>query len=103
LLLAAIVAGFPSVAWSQFDAVPETSVEKGAGLGEAKTEKYQVGVIIRAVGGPCRGLLCTIPVPIDWPEQQVQIVDEDISLGVAKVYYRTLEMVLVQQMVIEVP
>lgn len=73
----------------------------GARLGEPLTIIYQVGVIIEADRGPCRGLKGTVPIPIEWPEQQVQIVKEDIAPE-AQVTYRDVDGT-VRQMVIEVP
>ncbi len=34
---------------------------------ESQTHKWEFGISIRAVGGPCAGLLGTFPVPMDWP------------------------------------
>ena len=31
------------------------------------------------MGGPCNGIVATIPVPVDWPEQTVIISDEDLA------------------------
>ena len=50
-------------------------------LGDARMQRYRVGVIVMAVGGPCRGLYATLPVPAAWPEQQVRIVEEEVSPG----------------------
>ena len=36
-----------------------------------------------------RGIVGTTPVPIDWPEQRVTIVDEQTSRHVKSVKYRT--------------
>jgi transglutaminase-like putative cysteine protease len=43
----------------------------------------------------------TVPVPNDWPEQQVKIVNEDISRHVRRVTYRTIDGV--KQMLFDVP
>jgi len=48
-------------------------------LGQAKTQRWRGGVTVKAMGGPCRGIVATIPVPVDWPEQSVVISDEDIT------------------------
>ncbi len=52
------------------------------------TQRWQVGATIQAVGGPCWGLIGTASVPTEWPEQQVRIVDEDVSQYVDRVNYR---------------
>jgi hypothetical protein len=54
------------------------------------TQRWQVGAVIQAVGGPCWGLIGTVPVPTEWPEQQVRIVDEDVSQFASRVNYRDL-------------
>ena len=59
-------------------------------LGNSQTTKYTIGLKIEATGGDCAGLTGTIPVPADWPEQSVRLVDEDISSSV-RVTYRMLE------------
>jgi hypothetical protein len=67
-----------------------------------KTARWKVGVTLQAVGGPCAGLFATVPVPTEWPEQKVKIVDEDISPEVSRVKYRILDNG-VKQMLITVP
>jgi hypothetical protein len=76
-----------SVALAQFE--PQKPVE-GIRLDKQLTQRWQVGVKITAVGGPCAGLRGTIPVPTDWPEQQVRVVNEEISPLVGRVGYRDL-------------
>lgn len=63
----------------------------GIRLGSAKTQKWKIGVVIRALGGPCQGLFATVPVPTDWPEQSVRIVEEQVTDNVTRLTYRTLE------------
>ena len=71
-------------------------------LGDRRIQRYRVGVVVTAVGGPCRGLYATTPVPAEWPEQQVRVVSEDFSPAVRSVRYRMLADG-VKQMVISVP
>ena len=63
---------------------------KGTKTGEATVQKWQCGVIINATSGPCTGLKGYVPVPIDWPEQQVRVLEEDIS-PLAKINYEMVE------------
>jgi hypothetical protein len=63
---------------------------KGAKLGASQTQRRQVGVIITATGGPCKGIVGYVPLPGEWPEQQVKTVAEDISPGV-KISYQTVD------------
>jgi len=95
-------AAYCSPALAQFDNVqPDESSNKTI-LGSSKTTKYQVGVKIQAVGGPCGGLVASIPVPANWPEQTVRLSDEEISPEVRGVTYRLVEGT-VKQMYISVP
>lgn len=70
-------------------------------FGREMKQKIQVGVEVTA-GGPCRGMFITVPVPQEWPEQKVRMLEEDFSNNVAKVSYRTLED-SVKQMVVLIP
>jgi len=74
----------------------------GPTLGDVRTQAYRVGVEVRAEGGPCRGIYATMPVPADWPEQKVRIVNEDASADVKSIRYRTLPGG-VKQMIVEIP
>ena len=78
------------------------SARGGADELRSKVSRWRVGVRLEAIGGPCRGLFATVPVPSDWPEQVVKIVDEQISAEVSRVKYRTLDGG-VEQMLISVP
>ena len=73
----------------------------GIKFGEKVTQRYKVGMIIKAPG-PAGGIFGTVPVPTDWPEQQVKIVAEEISPSVKEVEYRMLENG-VKQMLISIP
>lgn len=64
--------------------------DNGVRLGESKTQRWQAGVIIKAEGGACNGITAYIPVPIDWPEQEVRIVEEDVT-PTARIKYQTVD------------
>lgn len=83
-------------------AAPETLSPRGVQLDQEATKVWRCGLIVKAVGGPCGGLFGTIAVPTDWPEQQVRIVNEDITPNVKHVRYRVLEQG-VKQMLIDIP
>lgn len=74
----------------------------GPARGDVRTLKYKVGLVVTAEGGPCGDLYATLPVPADWPEQQVRIVAEEVSPAVRNLRYRTLPGG-VKQMVVEIP
>jgi hypothetical protein len=62
----------------------------GAKLGVAQAHKWQVGVKVAAVGGPCKGIVGYVPVPTEWPEQTVKVAAQEVSPGV-KISYQTLD------------
>jgi len=62
----------------------------GARLGDSRTQRWRCGLTVEAVGGACRGIVGYVPVPVDWPEQSVRIVEEDVS-SQAKVAYRMID------------
>jgi transglutaminase-like putative cysteine protease len=78
-------------AQAQFDVGTPAASAKGPKLGESLTKKMKIGVSVTAVGGTCRGIVSTVPVPTDWPEQKVTILDEDLSPSIHKVSYRTID------------
>jgi len=61
----------------------------GIKLGESRVQQWKAGVVVQAAA-PCRGLVGYVPIPIDWPEQQVRIVDEEVSPS-ARVRYQTID------------
>ena len=73
----------------------------GIRLTESRTQKMKVGIRIRAKG-LCRGITASVPMPMDWPEQQVQVIGEEVSPEVRNVKYRTLNDGA-KQMVISIP
>jgi hypothetical protein len=70
--------------------------------GREETTYWRVGMRISADAGNCLNLLGTIPVPRQWHDQQVRIVEEDISPNIPRVAYRTIDEGA-DQMVIAIP
>lgn len=98
LLLAGAVAA-PAAA--QFgELAPDNS---GATLGDESVTGYEVGVLVTAEKGPCRNIVAYLPAPANWPEQQVEVVSEDVSSQVKKVEYRDIGNGEVRQMVVTIP
>ena len=62
----------------------------GAKTGAAQTHKWQAGIVITAVGGPCKSIVGYVPVPTEWPEQTVKVCHQEVSPG-AHVTYQTLD------------
>ncbi len=100
LIAVAVVAGSAGVVQAQI--THDEDDTGGIRLGTTVTQRYRVGVYVKAVGGACRGIKATLPVPLDWPEQTVRMGEEDISAEVKSVRYRTIGD-SVKQMLIEIP
>lgn len=81
-----ILLAFAVPAFAQF----KEADPNGTKTGVAQTHKWKAGVSISASGGPCRAIVSYVPVPMEWPEQTVKVVGQDISPGV-KVSYQTLD------------
>lgn len=88
-----------AAAASQFGTV---DAAVGVQLGKDVTSQYQIGMIVTAKGGPCTGIYATAPVPVDWPEQTVQIMKEELSPAVQKIDYRMVNG-SVKQMLVSMP
>ena len=69
----------------------------GIRLDKQLTQRWQVGVKIKNLSGPCGGMTGYVPVPADWPEQQVRIDEEDIAPLVRNVQYRDFDGVKLMQ------
>ncbi len=95
-LLLLVWIGLPVLAWGQFKEGPS----EDAKLGEAVTHHWRAGVVVKAASGPCRGIVGTLPVPAEWPEQQVRESDQEINQ-----WARMKDMVVegVKLMVVSVP
>jgi vacuolar-type H+-ATPase subunit F/Vma7 len=97
------------LAWAEWTARPAAAQFKkdtpdptgGAPLGDEQVKRYRVGLTVTA-SGPCQAARATIPVPTDWPEQKVTVVEEDLSPQIRRVSYR-MNSGTVQQMVVEIP
>jgi hypothetical protein len=67
----------------------------------ATKQRWQLGLLVQATGA-CSGIQASVPVPMDWPEQQVQEVARDVSPQVTSIRYRVLSGG-VRQMLITIP
>lgn len=102
LLAVAVCLLAPSSLFAQTFGNSESAPTKGPQLGKELTSRYQIGMIVTAQGGPCNGIYATAPVPVDWPEQKVQIVGEELSPIVQKIDYRMVAGT-VKQMLVSMP
>ena len=70
-------------------------------LGKAQTHRVRVGMEI-STSGIATGVVGIVPIPIEWPEQTVRVVEEEKTPNVSKLSYRNLEDGA-RQMMIHVP
>jgi hypothetical protein len=88
-------------AWAQIEAaVDAPNVPK---YGPPETIRFCVGAEITASRGACRGIVAMVTVPLECPEQQVRIIEEDISPDVREMTYRPVPGGDVKQLLISVP
>lgn len=73
----------------------------GIRLGEPTVSLWRFGLTIRAAG-ETSGILATLPIPMDWPEQKIKLLREDKSPQIAKLNYRTLDNG-VKQLIVAIP
>ncbi|HVU87455.1 MAG TPA: transglutaminase-like domain-containing protein [Pirellulales bacterium] len=98
--LAALLCGIAcATARAQFGEVDD----KGPQRGQEFVNKYEVGMIITAGSEPCTDLIGTAPVPIDWPEQEVRVMQEDFDPAAKRVQYREAGGGTIKQMVVNIP
>ncbi len=67
----------------------------------AVTETWEFGLEIEAKGN-VRGIVATVPVPVEWPEQSIKVVDSKKTRDVSRVTFKELGGT-VKQMVIQIP
>jgi hypothetical protein len=92
----------PPSAEGEGDASSDSSKPR---YGDPQTVRFRVGAEITAKRGACRNVVAMVTVPLECPEQEVKIVDEEISPGV-DVDYRMLQGIFqggARQMLISVP
>lgn len=59
-------------------------------FGETQIVRYQVGVTVDARKGAVQKVLAMVAVPFDCPEQEVELVEEEVSRHVSEIDYRYL-------------
>jgi hypothetical protein len=80
----------------------EAPADLGPRYGEPDVIHFRVGAEITAGRGAFRDIVATVAVPLECPEQQVEIVTEDVSPHVRDVSYRLVQGGA-RQMLISVP
>jgi hypothetical protein len=69
-----------------------TELSKRAGVRYVNPGTYRIkmGVEITAKSGPLKDMVVSFPVPMDWPEQKVEIVETDVSFYAEKPTHRVI-------------
>jgi len=71
--------------------------------GDTHVVRFRVGLTVEAASGPVENIVGMVAVPFPSPEQEVLVVDQDISPEIENLEYRFLEGGGARQMVISVP
>ena len=58
--------------------------------GQTQVTRWRAGMIIKASGGACKGITGYAPVPTEWPEQEVNTVNEE-KAGGAQINYELVD------------
>ncbi|MDO5567590.1 MAG: transglutaminase family protein, partial [Planctomycetia bacterium] len=73
----------------------------GTSLGSPITYKYKAGMVFEASqGSPCTNIIGTVPIPMDFREQKVRIIEEIVPRN-AKISYRSVREGGARQMVMK--
>ncbi|MEM9353608.1 MAG: transglutaminase domain-containing protein [Planctomycetota bacterium] len=75
---------------SVFGQVLVVDAESGGRFGPEAVYRYRVGVRVTARKGPVRDLFGMVAVPLECPEQEIEVVDETISTHVDRADYRNV-------------
>ncbi|QDU30814.1 Transglutaminase-like superfamily protein [Anatilimnocola aggregata] len=70
-------------------------------FGKEVTKQYRFGFKVEAPAGAVTGIVATMAVPMDWPEQTVKVISEDVTPK-CRVTYRVIDNG-VKQMVVNIP
>src|SRR5688500_11139822 len=65
--------------------------DAGGRLGEAKVQQFRVGAEIEAARGDCRDVLALVAIPLACAEQDVRVLEQDVSPEVRQLSYRDLD------------
>ena len=101
-------AGLPAV--PQSPETPKVTIKKEVAqsgdstisFGTAVTSRWRVGAQVLGGSRSCKNVLVTIPVPTDWPEQEVRLHQEDFPREIQSADYRDLNSG-VRQLVVKIP
>jgi hypothetical protein len=100
-----VLMGLGSLGWAQDVERPSVVDASKDDTPTKKEQRWRVGTIVTA-GSASSGIVGTVTIPREWPEQQVRVVGEDLSRGV-EIAYQTVKDVAKQdvarQMRVSIP
>jgi hypothetical protein len=76
--------------------------QRGVKFVEPVDQYWRIGVRMKGGERTCKNILITIPVPIDWPEQSVKIIQKNVPGEVQRFEFRNTTPI-VQQLVATIP
>jgi hypothetical protein len=91
-----VLALFSTAAWALADEAASVKMVN------PQVQRWRFGVVITAQSAPALAVVAAAPVPTDWPEQKVRVVEEDVSPAVRRVRFRSVGEGA-KQMVVEIP
>ncbi len=68
------------------NAASAAATNRGPKLGEPDVQKWKIGMIVSAGGGPVGRLTGTTTIPMPWPEQKLKLIAQDLSPGATVSY-----------------
>ncbi len=83
--------------------IKSTATDTIVRYGDTQVTRYRVGVSVTAKRGAVRDVLAIVAVPLACPEQEVELIDEDISGEVDSYEYRFLQGNGARQMLVRIP
>lgn len=90
-----------TTATGQILGAPES--DPGRRYGEPTVKRFRVGAEVEASRGACRDVLAIVAIPWQCAEQDVRVLNEDVTPEVRQVDYRELDSGDVRQMLIRIP
>ena len=82
--------------------INEVSAESGVTFANPVKNRWRVGAKMRGGNRSVKNMLITIPVPTEWPEQEVRLHNENFPIEVQSADYRDLNSG-VRQLVLKIP
>jgi len=76
-----MVLSFAFGSWAQAQFKEPDADNGGVKLGKSQVQRWKTGMIVQA-RGTCQKMEGYAPIPVDWPEQTVRIVEQEVSPGV---------------------